>query len=297
MTNIQQQETLQYFSSHAKDWQKKAENPGEGKINTIQQRNGFVINVIKGRKKIRSILDVGCGTGDLVCDVARQGIDATGVDFAQDMIEIALNKAKRDQLAKAHFNCCSIFDFNFSNQKFDVVSANGFIEYISQNELNKFFDIVCDILYSNGSFVLGSRNRLFNIFSLNSFTQQELKESNFDALLKESISLASGQTIDEISKLKAVSLQRPDTQHIKTGIDVKTRFQYTPLQLITMLNDRGFTAIEIYPIHIHCAPPIFKDKYPEIHASISNLLQTYAQYHIELVPLSSSFMLHLRKGG
>ncbi len=296
MTNVQQEEALHYFRSHAKNWQDKAKTSGKEKVNIIQQRNGYVIEIIKDSNEIEAVLDVGCGTGELVCDIAKQGINAIGVDFAQDMIELASNKAKGEQLENAHFECCSIFNFDFSKQKFDVISANGFIEYISQNELSSFFDIVYDALAPNGSFVVGSRNRLFNLFSLNSFTYQELGASNVNDLLKESIALASGETIEEISKLKVASLQSPDTQHTKTGIDVTTRFQYTPLQLVNMLSDKGFKAIEIFPIHIHSVPPIFKDKHPEIHASISNLLQAYARTHSELVPFSSSFMLHVQKG-
>jgi len=297
MTNVQKEEALRYFRDHAEEWQNKAKASGEGKVNIIQQRNGYVIEIIKDRKQTKSILDVGCGTGDLVCDLAKQGINSTGVDFAQDMIALALNNVKEEQLEKAHFECCSIFDFDFSKQNFDVISANGFIEYISQDELSEFFDIVYDALALNGSFVVGSRNRLFNLFSLNTFTHKELNGSDVETLLKESAALASGKKIEEISRKKAVSLQKHDIKHTKTGIDVTTRYQYTPLQLLNMLNDRGFEAVEIYPIHIHSAPPIFKDKHPEIHASISNLLQAYARQCSELIPFSSSFMLHVQKGG
>jgi len=295
MQTIQQKETHKYFTSHAQDWQNKANTSNEKIVNIIIQRNGYVIDVIKDRSETKSLFDIGCGTGDLVCDVASQGINATGVDFVQDMIEIAKNKAKDKQLENAHFECSSIFDFDFSKQKFDIISANGFIEYISQNELNKFFDIVNDALTPGGSFVVGSRNRLYNLFSLNSFTLQELNESNADALLREATALASGKTIEEVSKMKTASLQRDDTKHAKTGIDVSTRFQYTPLQLINMLNNRGLKASEIYPIHIHSTPSIFKDKQLEIHTSISNLLQTYGRHCKELVPFSSYFMLHVEK--
>ncbi len=72
MTNIQQEEALRYFRSHAEDWQNKAKASGEGKVNIIQQRNGYVIEIIKDRKETKSILDVGCGTGDLVCHIAKQ---------------------------------------------------------------------------------------------------------------------------------------------------------------------------------------------------------------------------------
>ncbi len=296
MTNIQQEEALNYFKTHAKDWNDKAKSTGEKKVNIIKQRNEYVLKVIKERESTGYFLDVGCGTGDLVCDVAKLGIDALGVDFASEMIELAKNKAQKEQLKKAHFECCSIFDFDFSNKSFDVISANGFIEYISLYELNRFFDIVYEALIPGGSFVVGSRNRLFNLHSINTYTDQELKENSINALLKEAIALGTGKDITEISKEEAAPLQDANTEHPKTAIDVRTRFQYTPVQLIRMLNDRGFKAKEVYPVHIHGVPPLFKDKYPELHVLISNLLQKYARGCMELIPFSSSFMIHVQKG-
>ena len=118
MANDQQTETLHYFNIHAKDWQNKAKTTTDVKVNNIQQRNGYVIDIIKDRKKTISFLDVGCGTGDLTCEVAKQGINSIGVDFAKDMIGLALSKAKEERLEKAHFECCTIFDFDFSKQMY-----------------------------------------------------------------------------------------------------------------------------------------------------------------------------------
>lgn len=295
MTTFQQEEALRYFKTQAQDWQDKANVSDEIKVNVIKQRNGYVLKVIKNREETRSILDVGCGTGDLVCEIAKKGINATGVDFAQEMIEIALKKAQEEQLEKANFECCSIFDFDFSKSKYNVISANGFIEYITQNELNKFFDLVYEALAPNGSFIVGSRNRLFNIFSLNAYTQYEINESAVEGLLEEAIVLASGEGLEDLLKRKPIAFQKTDTKHTKTGIDVTTRYQYTPLQLITLLKNNGFNATEIYPIHIHAIPLVFIDKHPEIHGSISNLLQNYGRQSPELVPYSSSFMLHVQK--
>lgn len=297
MATVQQEETLRYFKTHAQNWQNNANISEENKVNVIKQRNGYVLEVIKNRKETGSVLDVGCGTGDLVCEIAKQGINAKGIDFAQDMITLALKRAKEDQLEKALFECCSIFDFDCSKQKFDVISANGLIEYISQIELIKFFDLAYEALLPKGSLVVGSRNRLFNIFSLNAYTQHEIIESTVESLLEEAIALSSGESLEDLSKRKPVSFQKPDTKHTKTGIDVTTRYQYTPLQLIGMLKDNGFNAVEIYPIHIHCAPPVFANKYPETHGYISNVLQTYGRQSLELVPFSSSFMLHVQRNG
>ncbi len=98
-------------------------------------------------------------------------------------------------------------------------------------------------------------------------------------------------------KRTPVPLQKNDTSHPNTGIEVTTRYQYTPLELIRLLSEKGFTAKEIYPIHIHCAPPVFTNKYPDLHGYISNALQMYGRQSRELVPFSSSFMVHVRKNG
>lgn len=295
MTKKQQEETLDYFQSHAEDWHTKATGQNKKKVNVIQQRNGYVLQVIKERSDNGLVLDVGCGTGDLVCDIAREQVDAVGVDFAQDMIDISVEKASENQLGNASFECCSIFDFDFSSRQFDVISANGFIEYISFEEMDRFYDIVYDALPEGGSFIVGSRNRLFNLFSLNAFTLQELKDDNVEGLLNEAIHLASGDRFDDISEVEIVPIQDPDQKHEKTGIGVTTRFQYTPLQLVKMLSEKGFKPVEVYPVHIHSVPPQFKQKFPELHTAVANTLQKNCRNHLELLPTSSTFMLHLKK--
>ena len=148
---------------------------------------------------------------------------------------------------------------------------------------------------TNGSFVVGSRNRLFNLISLNEFTLQEIKKPDFDCLAEEALFFASGEELKNLKKIKPSELQEPNIEHKKTGIDVKTRFQFTPNQLLTILTERGFRGVEVYPIHIHSLPIKFIDKYASIHASISNSLQPFGKNNSELVPYSSSFMLHLKK--
>jgi SAM-dependent methyltransferase len=253
--------------------------------------------VIKNRETTKSTLDVGCGTGDLVCEIARIGIDATGVDFAPEKIGIARAGAETEKLEKAHLYIGSIFDFDLSERRYDVISANGFIEYISFDELDRFLDLVHQALNPGGSFVLGSRNRLFNIFSINSFAVEEINNGVMTLLLREAIALASGASFAELTEIETAPLQKPNTEHTHTGIDVTIRYQFTPAQLMKKMKSRSFTMKQLYPIHIHGVPPIFKDQHPEIHTSISNLLQNYANEHVSLIPYSSSFMLHAQKAG
>ena len=263
-------------------------------MNPIKQRNDFVLKVIKKRKTTSRTLDIGCGTGDLVCEIASRGIAAAGVDFAPEMIRIAKEKAKKLGLKNTAFECCSIFDYHFNPNTYDAISANGFIEYISYRELQMLLARASGTLKRGGSLVLGSRNRLFNLFSLNKFTQQEISNGAVTALLSEAVQVVSSDGPGDLIGCKIVPLQPENCKHAKTDIEVSTRYQFTPSQLANMLNDNGFKPIEIYPIHIHGVTPKFSDKYPVVYVTISNLLQHYANNNC-LIPQASSFMIHGKK--
>ena len=295
MTTKQQEEALVYFSEHAREWENRASSTDQQKVNIIQQRNGCVLSVIQHRSTTRSALDVGCGTGDLVCDIAGMGIEATGVDFSWEMVDIARARGEREKLEQAYFHCSSIFDFDVTRRRYDVISAMGFIEYISLDELSRFLDFSHEALNPDGSLVLGSRNRLFNLFSLNSFTLEELNTGTATLLLREATALASEISLAELAQLEVAPLPKPSGEQPRTGIDVSIRYQFTPAQLARMLSARGFAVKELYPIHVHGVPPAFKALYPAIHTRISNLLQDYAQEHLSLVPYSSSFVIHAEK--
>ena len=291
----QQKEALFYFKKHAKGWAHKAKITSQDQVNIIQQRNEYVLHVIEKREKTEITLDVGCGTGDLVHEIAKRGIRAIGVDFAEEMIQIARDNAKKSNCKMAEFVCCSIFDFDFMHTKYDVISANGFIEYISFEQLNKFLEISFLGLKNGGSLVLGSRNRLFNMFSSNEYTRHEINEGTVNSLLLESIALAKGLSIHELANLEPAPLPNVNQKQLNTGIDVSIRYQYTPIQLIKILEDKGFEPIHISPIHIHGVVPTFKDQYPATHTNISNLLQTYAEKNTALLPNASSFQVHAKR--
>ncbi len=295
MNTKQQNEALDYFKKCANDWARKGNESSHDKVNIIKQRNDFVLKVINERKKTDLVLDIGCGTGDLVCEIASKGINAIGIDFAKEMIDIAEDKAKKLKCEKAKFECCSVFSFPFEPDKYDVISANGFIEYISYGEFDQFLNLSWKALKQGGSLVLGSRNRLFNIFSLNKFTQEEIEDGNIITLLLEAVQITRSENIKDLIGFKTAPLQKEDKKHEDTGIKVSTRYQFTPAQLVNKLKDTGFEPIDIFPIHIHGVPSKFKDKNPAVHGNISGLLQNYADNNICLIPQSSSFMIHSKK--
>ncbi len=294
---LQQQESLSFFNKVAEDWKKRAVSAEADSVNVIRQRNGVVLHVIQNRSSTHATLDVGCGTGELVCDIARKNISSEGIDFAPEMIRIAKESAQKESLALVKFHCLSVFDFSWPIEQYDVISANGFLEYISFEEQLRFLDLAKAALTKNGSLVVGSRNRLFNLFSMNTFTTREMEGNTVIPLLKEAMALASGASMSDFLAMETPPLQEANIALSKTAdVEVSTRYQFTPAQILQLLKKKGFEPLELYPIHVHGVLPQFKKQYPGIHAGIANLLHQYQTSVPELlIPHASSFLVHAKK--
>ena len=114
----------------------------------------YVNKLIKeNSNKVKTLLDMGCGTGrhaELFCN---KGYKVHGIDLSEDMLKIAENrrKDKEDELSFSHSN---IQELNL-NKKFDVVvSLFHVISYQnSNNELIKAFEAAKNHLKDGGIFI------------------------------------------------------------------------------------------------------------------------------------------------
>ena len=292
----QQKQVKEVFEKHADKWFSKAQNKSDDSINIIQQRNQFVEYIaLKFLNKNSSILDVGCGTGDLVFSLLEKDFDAFGIDFAKSMIDKAKIEAEKHNYPPEKFTEISFFDF-LPKTKLNMISANGFIEYISESELTEFINKTHNFLEKNGLLVFSSRNRLFNIFSFNNYTNAEIKANCLNHLIDECIMFNNNSSFDELLKNKFESkINKNLESHEVTGdIKVATRYQYTPFQLISQLQKIGFEIIDLKPLHIHLFTTGARKNLLEIHDTMSNLVQEQKNI-LQLIPQSSSFMLAARK--
>jgi 2-polyprenyl-3-methyl-5-hydroxy-6-metoxy-1,4-benzoquinol methylase len=90
-------------------------------------------------KSVRTILDLGCGTGGHAIILAKRGYKITGIDRSEDMLKAARGKAKEAGL-EVDFYMSSIQDLNL-NQTFDaVISMFAVMGYQTNNE---FLALAC----------------------------------------------------------------------------------------------------------------------------------------------------------
>jgi SAM-dependent methyltransferase len=68
------------------------------------------------------LLDVACGSGQLALIAARHGVDATGIDVAENLIERARERARVEGL-RVRFQEGDAEDLPFADASFDVVAS------------------------------------------------------------------------------------------------------------------------------------------------------------------------------
>jgi 2-polyprenyl-3-methyl-5-hydroxy-6-metoxy-1,4-benzoquinol methylase len=295
--STQQGQTRDYFSSAAQDWQNQSEN-AQGAYSVIEGRNAAVLDVVRRGGQRGRFLDVGCGTGQLVIAVAGLGWRAEGIDFAPSMIEQCEANAKAAGAA-ATFVSDSFFAVDFEPEAYDVISAQGFIEYVSPEEMDVFFQRAARMLRPGGALAVGSRNRLFNAFSMNDFTRQEAAFGTLGTLIAEATALQTSRSLDdalrELRRLARIDPQ-PD-RHPITGIPVETRYQFSPAELSYRLRRAGLEARAFYPVHYQALPVSVKEDQPALHSEIAKAVAGIGLRDHRLVPQASSFVVEASRAG
>lgn len=104
------------------------------------------------------VLDVGCGPGELVLWLTKQGIDAWGVDISAGMVEEATRTLRDGGFADFEkVRVGDIENLEFSDGSFDVVVCSGVIEY--QQEDTKSLSEMSRVLKKGGFLILNVTNK------------------------------------------------------------------------------------------------------------------------------------------
>lgn len=99
-------------------------------------------------EKINNVIDLACGTGRIGCWLSKKGIkEINGIDFTQEMLEIAKNKSVYKNLVYG-----DILATNFEPDYFDLAIEVLADEHIS--DLSPLYKEASRIIKPNGYFVI-----------------------------------------------------------------------------------------------------------------------------------------------
>jgi ubiquinone/menaquinone biosynthesis C-methylase UbiE len=110
-----------------------------------------------GELREKRVLDIGCGRGELVCEAARRGAHAVGIDYSQAAIE--LSRERLDALdetvrARAEFVLANAKGLAFEDGSFDVVFLVDVYEHLHPYEIESTLAEVGRVLRPGGLLVV-----------------------------------------------------------------------------------------------------------------------------------------------
>lgn len=131
----------------------------------------FILNIIKADTPIKGV-DLACGTGEITLRLKKAGIDMTGIDLSVEMLDIAMEKARKQGLVMP-FMCSDIKDFEL-HDKVDLITCvcDGVNYLTGDNDINLMFACCKKWLNPNGVLIfdISSEYKLMHILGDNILT-------------------------------------------------------------------------------------------------------------------------------
>jgi cyclopropane fatty-acyl-phospholipid synthase-like methyltransferase len=134
-----------------------------------------------------SVLDAGCGTGDIALFLARRGNQVTGIDYLEEPIRRAKLKAAERELPVT-FLVKDATTLNEWTERFDNIVDSGLFHVFSDDDRKKYVAGLATVLKSGGRlYLMCFSNEEPGTDGPRRVTQRELREAFADGWDIESI--------------------------------------------------------------------------------------------------------------
>ena len=253
-----------YYDQEAKDY-KLIYKEGYQKYPSNLMRLNLITKRLK-EIKVKTILDVGCGTCVPMIRLLNEGFKVKGFDFSQEMIahgKKELEKAGYDPNLISHGDLDN--EKRIPDEKFDAILVLGVFPHLSDED--KALSILKKRLKKGGLVFIEFRNDLFAAYTLNKYS--------LDFFLNRVIDL--DKLPDEVAKdvvdfyQERLKVDKPLKKEKEKLFytDVLAKFR-NPLSIEEELfKPNDFKVEHFYFYHYHALPPIFENKYPELFRELS----------------------------
>lgn len=187
------------------------------------------------------ILDLGCGTGSITRLLAEKSYDMIGIDYSQEMLQIAMEKAGEDKQDILYLEQ-DMREFELYGTVNAVVSICDSINYITQDEdLLEVFKLVNNYLDPGGVFV----------FDLNTvFKYRELLGENTFAETREQCSFIWENYFDEEEQINEYQLslfvKDAESDLYEKMEEIHHQRAYQLEHVITLLEEAGLEFMVAY---------------------------------------------------
>ncbi|MCS7146453.1 MAG: class I SAM-dependent methyltransferase [Nitrososphaerota archaeon] len=110
-----------------------------------------LIDDVLRRSGARSLIDLGCGTGLHVRELAKRGYEALGIDISPQMVSVARRRARG--VKNARFTVGDYYSYK-PRKKFDAALCLNWSIPVKKEELDRFFGNTSRLLRESGVLII-----------------------------------------------------------------------------------------------------------------------------------------------
>jgi len=286
MRKEEKNKSIEYWNKHAEKWRETAFDKRREYLNfpTAEVRKNITVNELEkiAKSKSVSIIDLGCGSGELIIDLIKKGFfNVKGVDNSESMVRMARENLKSENLKVNEEKVFRIVDVDKIRmaEKFDFITAMGLVEYLL--DVDEFFRKLPQLLEKNGYAFIELRNKLFNLYSANDYTirtfnkslVEELQEVGrfspiqdyevVEKMVRDTFS-SIGEVLGQENEKKRNSAQERDVEKFPFET-----FQFSPTEIENMCNKNGLSLEYVIYYHPHPFLPKFEKEFPKTFNKIA----------------------------
>jgi len=240
---LEKDRVAKYFSSVASTYNENnyVLARQRGKYPDIFRRHGYILEMVEGLEG--RALEIGCGSGELLCNLLKQNFEVVGIDLTPSMIEASRTLVlKRCDGKRVFAAVADIENLPFCEESFDLIVAAGVIEYLVSDE--KALRGLYRVLKPGGVVILSVRNKV-NLSRLLVTTRDLLR----------SLPLV-GSMMSELSSLA----HRLFSLVPNAGIPAR---RHIPWQLRRSMRELGFELKDEVFYHFTVLPRCLERRFPE----------------------------------
>jgi 2-polyprenyl-3-methyl-5-hydroxy-6-metoxy-1,4-benzoquinol methylase len=188
-----------------------------------------IINAVKKEFKLnpKSALDIACGTGNLIGELSKKGLDVVGTDLPPEMIKVA---KKNFPKVKFYVQDMSKLDIN---KKFDLILCPfNSLNYLKTiNRIRQTFRKVSKHLNQNGVFIFDINTPRLYITKHKGIYEKEISHIKFKQICIYDKSKREAKTIFDF---------------VMKGKEIHTQKAYSKKEIISALKKEYFDILDIY---------------------------------------------------